>query len=60
MNVVPVTNAMMIQIILVLMLVAMWIGHLTNVNGAFLLGWLMDGEEKCLKVSRSITLEMSC
>jgi hypothetical protein len=52
MNVVPVTNAMMIRIILVLMLVAMWIGHLTNVNGAFLLGWLMDGEEIYMKVSQ--------
>ena len=40
----PVTNAVTIRIILTVMLMAMWLAHLTDVNGAFLLGKFTDGE----------------
>lgn len=46
----PVTNAATIRIVLVLMLMAAWTGHLTDVNGAFLLGKFTDGEEIYMKV----------
>jgi hypothetical protein len=37
---------------LVLMLLAGWIGHLTNVHGAFLLDTFTDGEEIHMEVPK--------
>ncbi len=46
----PVTNAATIRTVLVLMLLAMWLAHLTDVNGAFLLGRFTDGEVIYMRV----------
>ena len=40
----PVTNAATIRMVLILMVMASWIAHLTDVYGAFLLGRFTDGE----------------
>jgi hypothetical protein len=48
----PVTNSITIRIMLVLMLLAGWIGHLTNVHGAFLLDTFTDGEEIHMEVPK--------
>jgi hypothetical protein len=48
----PVTNAVTICIMLVLMLMASWIRHLTDVHGAFLLGKFIIGKVIYMEVRK--------
>ena len=50
----PVTNSATIRIVFVLMLMAMWMGILLDVNGAFLHGEFTDGEQIYMKVPRGM------
>ena len=48
----PVTNAATIRTIIVLMLIAWWTGHLTDVHGAFLHGKFTNGEQLYMEVPK--------
>lgn len=48
----PVTNAVTIRILLVLMILAGWIGLLNDVHGAFLLGLFTEGEQIYMEVPK--------
>lgn len=50
----PVTNSATIRIVLVLMLMATWMGILLDVNGAFLHGEFTDGEKIYMKVPKGM------
>eukprot|EP00957_Ditylum_brightwellii_P210384 15364909-Ditylum_brightwellii.AAC.1 len=51
----PVANNMTIHIVMVLMLIARWCGHIVDVKGAFLPGNFEDGEESYMKVLQRST-----
>ena len=46
----PVTNETTIKLVLIMLTLAEWEGHVINIKGAFLKGWFTDGEEMYLHI----------
>jgi hypothetical protein len=52
----PVTNETTIKIILIMLTLAEWEGHVIDVKGAFLKGKLNDGEEMYLQIPQGFEI----